>query len=229
MEPVEPSQSQPQEGRDPISRDPVENLRSMMGRRPKGTSSGKTSLGLWRLAAILSLIVNVLFLLFIFAVGRRLFLLKTDVAEPLLENVSAFVNQVEGTTIQTDVKVTGQVPVVFDLPLQQTTTVTLSEDTRIDGASLSIRSATLSIDAPASMTVPAGSQLPVTIDLIVPVNTTVPVELTVPVTLSLADSKISPSFEALQKLVEPYQALAEEAPDCWQNLLWGGNCPPPSE
>ena len=225
MEPVEPSQPQPQESRDPISRDPVDNLRSMIGRRPIEANVGKTSLTLWRVAAILSLIINLLFLFLIFAIGRRLFILKTDVAEPLLENVSAFVSQVEETSIQTEVKVTGQVPVVFDLPLQQTTVITLSEETRIEGASLSIRSATFSIDAPASVTLPSGSQLPITLNLTIPVNTTVPVELTVPVNLSLAESKISPSFEALQKLVEPYQALAEEAPDCWQNLLWGGECP----
>lgn len=229
MDPVEAAQANPEESGDPISRDPIHNLRSMIGRGKREPSTSRSSLGLWRGAAILSIFVNLLFLLLIFAIGKRLFALKTEIAEPLLENVAAFVNQMEAGKIETEVYLHGQVPVAFDLVLQQDTVITLAEETRITGASLSIRSATFSIDAPSTITLPAGSQLPVTLNLSVPVNTTAPVELVVPVSFSLADSEITPSLEALQKMIEPYRALAEQAPNCWQGLLWGGKCPSPPD
>ena len=106
-----------------------------------------------------------------------------------------------------------------------TKVVTLSEPVRIDGAYLSIRSATFSVDAPSIIDLPVGTQLPITLDMTVPVNTTIPVSLSVPVDLALTESDLQPAIQAIQDLIEPYKQLVQDTPDCWQMLLWGGECP----
>ena len=235
MNPVEPSSELPNEKDDPVSKDPIANIRKLIKKRApkvrasksKAPKSGETrsSSNLWRVAAWVSLVVNVLFVVLILVVGSRLLQFKSAVLEPLLEGVYAAVGQMDDASIETEVTVSSEVPVVFDLPLQRETVVTLSQPTRIEGAYLSIRSATFSVDAPSTIDLPIGAQLPITLDILVPVNTTVPVELKVPVELNLSESDLQPAVSALQELIAPYQQLVEEAPDCWQMLLWGGDCP----
>jgi hypothetical protein len=179
----------------------------------------------WRLAAIISLIVNVLFLVLIVVTGTRLMKFKSSVMEPLFEGVYTAIGQMDDASFETEITVQSQVPVAFDIPIQRETVVTLSQPTRIENAYLSIRSATFSVDAPSTIDLPIGAQLPITLDISVPVSTTVPVELTVPVKLSLTESDLQPAVGALQQLLEPYKELSKDFPDCWQMLLWGGECP----
>ncbi|OGO15073.1 MAG: hypothetical protein A2Z14_05315 [Chloroflexi bacterium RBG_16_48_8] len=235
MDPVEPSPEFPQKKGDAVSKDPIANIRKLLKPgtakqkipkpetpEPKTTRSGA---GIWRTAALLSFAINVLFLALILWVGTRLFHFKAAVVEPLLEGVYNAVGQMDDVEVQTEVKVTSNVPVAFDIALQRDTIVTLSQPTRITGAYLSIRSATFSVDAPSTIDLPIGTQLPITMDLTVPVNTTIPVELTVPVELALSESEMQPVIQAIQDLIEPYKQLLEKTPDCWQMLLWGGACP----
>ncbi len=235
MDPVEPSPEFPQEKGDPVSKDPIANIRRLLKRRPlrrrisepktpdlKTTRSG---VGIWRLAALVSFAINVLFLVLIVLIGARLFKFKATVAEPLLEGVYNAVGQMDDVEVQTEVRVSSDIPVSFDVALQRDTIVTLSQPTRINGAYLSIRSATFSVDAPSTIDLPIGAQLPITMDLTVPVSTTIPVELTIPVDLALSESDLQPAIQAIQELVAPYTQLLEETPDCWQMLLWGGACP----
>lgn len=229
MEPVEPSLELDKDQGDPVSKDPITNIRKLMKKRaPKIRASksrnAKPKPDLWRVAALISLVVNALFVVLIISIGGRLLQFKTAVFEPLMEGVYTAVGQMDDAIIQTEVTFSSDIPVVFDLPLQKDTVVTLTQPTRIEGAYLSIRSATFSVDAPSTIDLPIGAQLPITLDLSVPVSTTVPVELSVPVELKLTESDLQPAVSALQELVEPYKQLAQDAPDCWQMLLWGGDC-----
>jgi hypothetical protein len=235
MDPVQPSPESPKERGDPVSKDPIANIRKLLKREPsrKGTTEAKipspktTGSGgsIWRLSALISLTINILFLAFILWIGSRLFNFKADVVQPLLEGVYNAVGQMDEVEVQKEVQVHSDIPVAFNIPLQRNTIVTLSEPTRIEGATLSIRSATFSVDAPSTIDLPIGTQLPITMDLTIPVNTTIPVELTVPVDLVLSESDMQPAIQAIQDLIAPYEQLLEEAPDCWQMLLWGGECP----
>jgi hypothetical protein len=235
MDPVDPSPQLPKEKGDPVSKDPIANIRKLLkrGSSGKGTSKAKTprekkpktGAGIWRFAALLSLVINILLLVLILMIGTRLFGLKTAVAEPLLEGVYNAVGQMDDIEVQTEVKVMSEIPVTFDIDVQRDTILTLSQPTRVEGAYLSIRSATFSVDAPSTIDLPIGTQLPITMDLTIPVNTTLPVELSVPVELVLSESDLQPAIQAIQDLVEPYQQLLDETPDCWQMLLWGGACP----
>lgn len=235
MDPVKPSPEHAEEKSDTVSRDPIENIRKLLGRRtprPKKVKpersklkSDKSGQGIWRVVALGSFALNILFLVLILMIGVRLFNFKTVVVEPLLEGVYLAVGEMDDIEVQTEVEVRSDVPVVFDLALQRDTMVTLSQPTRIEDAYLSIRSATFSVDAPTTIDLPIGTQLPITLDLTVPVNTTIPIELSVPVDLALTETEMQPAIQAIQELVEPYKQLVEETPDCWQMLLWGGTCP----
>lgn len=235
MDPVDPSPELQKDKGDPVSKDPIANIRKLLKRESpdKGKSkpktprvkTPKTGVGIWKFAALLSFVVNILFLAFMVVIGTRLFSFKTAVAEPLLEGVYNAVGQMDDIEVQTEVKVMSDIPVAFDIDMQRDTILTLSQPTRVEGAYLSIRSATFSVDAPSTIDLPIGTQLPITMDLTIPVNTTIPVELTVPVELVLSESDLQPAIQAIQDLVEPYRQLLGETPDCWQMLLWGGACP----
>jgi hypothetical protein len=235
MDPTEPSPEFSQEKGDAISKDPIENIKKLLKpgttkqKTPKPysveTKTNESGTGIWRVAALLSLAINILFLAFILWTGIRLFRFKTTTIEPLLKGVYDAVGQMGEVEVQTEVKVSSEIPVAFDIHLQRDTTVTLSEPTRITGAYLSIRSATLSIDAPSTIDLPIGAELPITMDLTIPVSTTIPVELTTPVELKLSESDLQPVTDAVQNLIEPYERLLDETPDCWQMLIWGGKCP----
>ncbi|NIM95516.1 MAG: hypothetical protein GTO18_17600 [Anaerolineales bacterium] len=212
------------EDEEPVDKNPLINLRKLLKREPS-EERDKGSGWLGSAALVASLVLNLIFLIILIVVAGRLFSIKSEVAEPLLEVVDLTVQAIEDTTIQADMTVKADVPVSFDVPLQRETTVILSQPTRVEGVELSIRSATFSIDAPASFILPAGTQLPITMDLTVPVQTTVPVEVVLPVELSLEESGLEQPIGALQDLIVPYRVLLGDAPDCWQMLLWGGECP----
>jgi hypothetical protein len=177
MDPVEPSSDFTKDKDDPVSKDPIANIRKLLKKRaPKSrvpkSREAKAKPDLWRIAALASLGVNALFLVLIIIIGGRLLQFKTAVLEPLLEGVYSAVGQMDDAVIQTEVTVSSEVPVVFDLPLQKETLVTLTQPTRIEGAYLSIRSATFSVDAPSTIDLPIGAQLPISLDLSIPVSTT---------------------------------------------------------
>jgi hypothetical protein len=235
MDPVEPSPEFTPEKGDPVSKDPVANIRKLLKRgrstdrkpKPKTPKPGtkNSGVGIWRLAALISIVINILFLVLILWIGSRLFKFKAAVAEPLLEGVYNAVGQMDDVQVQTEVQISSDIPVAFDVPVQRDTVVTLSQPTRVEGAYLSIRSATFSVDAPSTIDLPVGTELPITMDLIIPVNTTIPVQFSVPVQLALSESDLQPAIQAIQDLIAPYNQLLEETPDCWQMLLWGGTCP----
>jgi hypothetical protein len=235
MDPVEPSPEFPQEKGDPVSKDPIANIRKLLKRGPskerkpksKTAKPGTTNsgVGLWRLAALASFVINILFLVLILWIGSRLFKFQTAIAEPLLEGVYNALGQMDEVQVQTEVQVSSDIPVAFDVTVQRDTVVTLSQPTRVEGAYLSIRSATFSVDAPSIIDLPIGTELPITMDFTIPVDTTIPVQFTVPVDLALSESDMQPAIQAIQDLVAPYNQLLDETPDCWQMLLWGGTCP----
>ena len=235
MDPIEPSPGLPKDKGDPVSKNPITNIRRLLKRAPlkkrdagpktSGTKPTKSGIGIWRLVALVSFVINILFLALIVIIGTRLFGFKAAVAEPLLEGVYNAVGQMDDVDVQTEVQLRSEVPVSFDVTVQRELTVTLTEPTRVEGAYLSIRSATFSVDAPSTIDLPAGAQLPITMDLTIPVNTTIPVELTAPVEVTLSESDLEPAIKSIQDLVGPYQQLLEDVPDCWQMFLWGGTCP----
>jgi hypothetical protein len=224
MESVEPSPESPQKSEKSVSRNPFTNLRTLMkGKVPQITLS-KPGDRFWKSLTVGSVALNLLLIFAIIAIANSFFEIRAVVIKFVNDGVAKTASIQEDTTLSASVRVQHEVPLMFEVPLQRNTGVTLSEQALIEGASISIRSATLSIDAPASLTLPAGAELPLALDTTVNVDTVVPIDVTVPIEFPIAGTEIGESLTAMQGLFEPYQAVVSELPGCWQMLLWGGEC-----
>lgn len=108
-----------------------------------------------------------------------------------------------------------EIPVQFDLQINQQTEVVLSQDVRINGAVVTlVAGGALLSNTPANIILPAGTSLPITLSLTVPVDKRVPVSLQVPVDIDLATSDLGPAFTGLMDVLEPlYCMLAPDAVD----------------
>lgn len=221
----EPSSENSIDALENVSRNPLTNLRTLFQRKNSAIKLDERGSSFGRVLIVFSILLNLIFLWLVISLGNTLFAMQETVTEALLEGVTSSMVLSENAQIQTVVNINEQIPIAFDLVIKRDTLVVLFQPTRIDNASLSIRSANLSVDAPASITLPVGAELPITLDLTVPVNVSVPIELAVPVAISLAESDLGEAFQALQSLVAPYEKLQSEIPACWQMLLWQGDCP----
>lgn len=108
-----------------------------------------------------------------------------------------------------------EIPVQFDIQINQQTEVVLSQDTPINGARVTLNTGGLNIsNAPANIVLPAGTRLPIMLTLTVPVDKKVPVHLMVPVDINLAMTDLGAPFTGLMDVLEPlYCMLDLEAVD----------------
>lgn len=225
MDQVEPSPENSHEPEKSVSKNPFTNLQTMLKGKIPQITLGKPGENFWRTLTVVSVVLNLIMIFVLIALGNSLIGFASAFDSSIIDEVSKAMSFEEGATLSTSIHVQDQVPLTLEVPLKRNTVVTLSEPARFDGASISIRSATLSIDAPASLTLPVGAELPLALDLSVTVDTVVPIDLTVPVEFPIAESEVGDSILAMQGLIEPYRSIVSEMPACWQMLLWGGDCP----
>jgi hypothetical protein len=176
---MDPEEHSPETSKKSVSRNPLSNLQTLLKDRIPQISLSNVAVGRGLLGA--SILLNLLLLWAVISIGNHLFKFRSAVGDSMLDAVSQSVGISADSQIETTVTIQEEIPVSFEVPLEGDTLVTLSQPVQIDNATLSIRSATLAIDAPAVITLPVGAELPITMDLTVPVSVTVPVDLTVPV------------------------------------------------
>lgn len=111
--------------------------------------------------------------------------------------------------IQTTIPVDAQVPVSFNLELNNQTAVVLSDDVTVRGAYVVINTPLIDINAPANVTLPAGTSLPIRLQMTVPVETSIPIHLDVPVDIALADTDLHKPFAGLRQIVKPFYCLVQ--------------------
>lgn len=189
----------------------------------------------WNSMIVFSFAVNLILVVVVLVLGVLLFSIKNAIAQPLLGGLhSSFVQMdnahiVTNITVNDTIQVNDTIPVVFDLPLNQATVVTLTSDTLINDATIvSLNAGGLQLyNAVGDIILPAGTGLPVQLSLVVPVSQTVPVILTVPVNLNvpvdiaLDQTDLHTPFTNLANLVGPYHSLLKEAPNSWAELFGG--------
>lgn len=180
----------------------------------------------WTVASVLSLIVNVILIAIILILGRQLFNMRTIVSEGLLGGLYTNFVKMDQAHILTSVNVSStiqvqdQIPVVFDLPLNQNTQVVLTTPTSINGATIFLNGAAV----PLNLILPSGTSLNIGMDMVVPVSATipvaldVPVNLTVPVDIPLDQTELHDPFVGLQSVVRPYNELISETPSSWEEI-----------
>ena len=177
----------------------------------------KSLRALWTITAVISMTVNIvviaLLLIFLqtYSKSATTFELPPEIGVntplDLLKGLYDNFQLMDEAHIKTDIVVEDTIPVQFDLSLNQQTDVILSEDVTIYGAYVTIRTASININAPATVVLPEGLVLPIVLDLVVPVDTTIPVKLNVPVDIALEETDLHKPFADLKEVVRPLYCL----------------------
>ncbi|HNZ00856.1 MAG TPA: hypothetical protein PKV95_05970 [Anaerolineaceae bacterium] len=176
----------------------------------------------WMVSSILSLVVNIILIAVILLLGRELFTLKNILSANLIEPLYTNFKLMDEAHIRMTIPVSTTVPAVFELPLETDTSVTLTTDTVITNAEVSVYTGGLMIqNARTDIVLPAGAVLPVHLSLTVPVNQSIPVELNVDVDIPLEETELHEPFVGLQQVVEPYYNLLSPGPSSWQEAICG--------
>lgn len=180
----------------------------------------------WTVAAIVSLVLDVILIAIILILGRQLSNLRMIVAKDLASGLYtnfAKMDQAHILTtvnVATTVQVQDQIPVVFNLPLNEKTNVVLTEPTSINSATIILNGAIV----PTSLTLPGGTSLRIDMDMVIPVSTTVPIALDVPVNvvvpvdIPVNQTELHESIVGLQSVFAPESEILINTPYQWKEL-----------
>lgn len=173
----------------------------------------------WNVTSWLSLLVDAILIAVVIILMfyvRRLNLKVnelTSLSSMPVEAVSGLYTNFEkmnSAHIVTTIPYDTQIPVQFELQINQQTEVVLSQDTPINGARVTLTTGGLEISgAPANIVLPAGTRLPIMLALTVPVDKQVPVHLLVPVDINLALTDLGIPFTGLMDVLEPMYCLLD--------------------
>lgn len=169
----------------------------------------KTRYAFWDVAAVLSLAINAVLLALLVIMALQIRTLRETVGKGLLGGLYSSFVDMDHASITSTINVQTQLPLSFNLPVQQNTNVTLTKDVAIPGAHVTINSALINISAPANVTLPAGTSLPIALNMQIPVQVTIPISLQVPVNIPLAGTGLHGPFIGLQAALRPYYCLLE--------------------
>jgi hypothetical protein len=167
------------------------------------------------LAIIFSFIVNiVLVIVLLIIVGWVIFPAKTDVVEPMLDDLQGAVNALDSATIVRTIPIDQEVPVNFSLPLEQSTVVVLSQEVQlVRPATFTFPAGGGSINGTVSLNLPEGLELPIVIDMDVPVENVIPVKFPVEVFIPLKETDLNQVVVELNRVLEPIRDLLDGLPD----------------
>jgi hypothetical protein len=164
---------------------------------------------LWTVGSILSIALNLILCVALLLLGNQLFKIKKVVGVDLLGGLYGNFVRMDQAHIQTTILVQDEIPIKFDLPISQDTTVITTQPAYIQGATLvNLSTGGLVIsNAPADITLPAGTSLQVHLEMTVPVEKTIPVTLNVPVDIALDQTEMHDPLIGLQGVIAPYYRL----------------------
>jgi hypothetical protein len=162
-------------------------------------------------AIVFSFTVNLVLIIVLLIIVRSvLFPTKTEVVEPLLDNLQGAVNALERATIIRTISIDERVPVNFTLPLDQPTTVVLSQDVEL------VRPATFYlpggggvINGTVALNLPTGLQLPILLDMDIPVNNIIPVQFPVEVSIPLNETELRQVVVELNNTLGPIRRFVD--------------------
>jgi len=166
-------------------------------------------------AILFSFFVNLVLVIVLLLVGGWvLFPAKTDVVEPMLDNLQRAVNSLGNATIVSTIPIDEKVPVSFTLPLRQNTTVILSQDVELmRPATFYLPAGGGAINGTVVLDLPAGLELPITLDLTVPVDNEIPVQFPVEVSIPLRETELNQVVVELNAVLGPIRQLLDDLPD----------------
>jgi hypothetical protein len=184
-------------------------------RLQKVAYQGKYLPAFWTVACIFSLVVNIVLIAVLISFGRHFFELKALISNGLVTEASnslAMMDKAHIVTtvpVETTVQLQDNLPVVFDLLINQDTQLSLVKDVRITNAYIYLNNTAVTTD----LTLPAKTPIQANFNFTVPVSTTVPVNITVPITMQIPvdiainQTDLHQSIVGLQGAIEPYKTV----------------------
>lgn len=170
-------------------------------------------------AILFSFILNFVFLIVLLILLMQLFQIKNGILEPLVDGLHRNFVGLDEAVIERTITVDDQIPVVFDLPLNQRTNVVLVEDVPlIASATFTLPGGGGAINGRVDIVLPRDLVLPVQLNMSVPVDTTIPVKLLVPVNIPLSETELHYPFDNMRNLLEPYVRVMDHLPDNWGDV-----------
>lgn len=166
----------------------------------------------WTITGLLSLVVNAVLIaivIYVLTSTASLQLSASSAGGNILAGLYTNFEKMDRASITSTIPVDGQIPLALEVPIQQTTRITLASDAVIQNARVRITSPALNIDAPAQVTLPAGTSLDVALAFNVQVQDSVPVHLEVPVNIPLAQTQLHEPFVGLQQVIRPWYCLIQ--------------------
>jgi hypothetical protein len=167
------------------------------------------------LAILFSFAVNLVLVIVLLIIGGwLLFPAKTELAEPMLDDLQGAITSLEQATIYRTIPIDQQVPVSFTLPLNQETIVILSQDVQlIRPAVFQLPGGGGAINGTVNLNLPEGLELPVYLSLDVPVDNSIPVQFPVQVAIPLKETELNQTVIKLNDLLGPIIEYLNDLPD----------------
>ncbi len=174
---------------------------------------------IWRSMIIFSFIVNIILVVVVIALAVLLFDIKNNVVTPLVAGLHSSFVGLDESTIDWTIPVRDTIPVQFSLPLQQNTTVVLTEAVPlVVGASISSPTLQLS-GVTVFLTLPEGLELPVALDLDVPVDQELDIALDVRAVIPINQTQLHDPINNLRLVFEPLIRGLYNLPDDYNQAL----------
>jgi hypothetical protein len=201
----------------------------------------------WRsfkdVAIVFSFVVNFVLVITLLVISvpalRAALTLKTEMVEPMLNDLDAAFVRLGESTIDTTIDIQQTTPISFTLPLSeplpidftleiaQNTDVVLQQSVPLNGvpARFNLPGGGGVINGSVSLALPAGMRLPVSLNMQVPVSKTIPVRMEVPVdqqvdiamdvpiAIELGEAGLDPAVQDLRAVFRPLREQIEQLPD----------------
>jgi hypothetical protein len=167
-------------------------------------------------AILFSFVLNFVFLIVLLILLMQIFKIKNGILEPLVDGLHRNFVGLDEAVIERTIAVDDEIPVVFDLPLNQQTNVVLIQDVPLmASATFTLPGGGGVINGRVDIVLPKDLVLPVQLNMIVPVDTNIPVNLLVDVNIPLKETQLHYPFDNMRGLLEPYVRVMDHLPSDW--------------
>jgi len=173
-------------------------------------------------AIIFSFIVNFVLVMVLLLSPSVIFGTKSEIAEPVLTDLDAAFAALGKTVISSTIPIDHLQPVQFDLPLNQSTDVVLTEAVPVQvPATFFLPGGGGSINGTVSLNLPVDMRMPIHLSLTVPVSSSIRVQMDVPVRIPLETAGMGPAIEQLRAVFRPFYTFIHDLPNSPAEVLQG--------
>lgn len=170
-------------------------------------------------ALAISFAFNMILLIVLLLLLMQIFQIKNGIVEPLVDGLHRNFVGLDEAVIERTIEVDDEIPVIFDLPLNQQTNVVLTADVPLAAsATFTLPGGGGVINGRVDIVLPQGLVLPVQLNMMVPVDTEIPIQLPVDVSIPLKETQLHTPFDNLRGLLDAYVRLLDNLPGSWGDV-----------